>query len=302
MEPSAINGASRQGGAFSAKQARTSVRWERLRQWEQDELIVRESPRFYRLAEAGDDVRSRMLRAQARIGQPLIACHSTAAELHGFNVLEDDRLHVTTARSRSIRSGRGVIVHQLVPRSSPTTVDGVIAIDAADTAVDLAAAAQRIDVLAILDAALRNGLTVEQVDQALGRSAGRRGVVQVRSLLAAASPAAQSPMESRTRYRLLEAGLPRPELQVKVSTPSGVRYLDHGWRRARVGLEFDGQDFHSGDGSLDKDRRRHGDLLAAGWTIMYVTASDVYRTPARFTEPLRTLLHERGVLDGPTQS
>ena len=63
-----------------------------------------------------------------------------------------------------------------------------------------------------------------------------------------------------------------------------------GWRRARVGLEFDGQDFHSGDGSLDRDRQRGAELLAAGWTVVSITGRDVYQQPDRFTDILRGLL------------
>lgn len=102
-------------------------------------------------------------------------------------------------------------------------------------------------------------------------------------------------MESRTRYRVLQAGLPEPEVQIIVPlTPGGWRRIDLGWRRARVGLEFDGQDFHSGDGSLDRDRQRAADLLAAGWTVLSITGRDVYRDPARFTDLVRTLLRDRG--------
>ena len=102
-------------------------------------------------------------------------------------------------------------------------------------------------------------------------------------------------MESRTRFRVHEAGLPPPDLQVLVELPDGrFRLIDLGWRAARVGLEFDGQDFHAGDGSLDRDRRRASDLLAAGWLIVHVTGRDVYTEPGRFTDLLRRLLSQRG--------
>lgn len=292
----------RQGGGFTASQARSVVGWRQLRQWQRDELVVRESPRFYRLATAPEDPRSRVLRAQTRIGEPLIACHTTAAELHGFGVLPDDAVHVTTARGRSIAGFDGIVVHQTVPRSATVEVDGIQALDAAEAAIDVAASARPIDVLAVLDGARRTGITEAQLGQAIRRAARQRGIVQVRRLHAAANPLAESPMESRTRYRILEAGLPPPELQVEVRSPTGAtRFLDHGWRRARIGLEFDGQDFHSGDGSLDRDRRRHGDLLAADWTVLYVTAADVYRHPDRFIEPLRELLARRRALAGPAE-
>ena len=286
-----------QGGGFTAKQARSAVGWEQIQRWLDDELIVRESNRFYRLVGAPGDTRSRILRAQARLGEPLVACHTTAAELHGFGVLPDPNLHVTTATGRSIRGPEGVVVHQLVPRAPIARVDGLHVIDAADAAVDVAAGGRPIDVLAVLDAARRAGVSEDRLRRAVDGASRQRGILVVRDLATQASPLPESPMESRTRYRILEAGLPPPELQVKVRVSGGgTRRLDHGWRRARVGLEFDGQDFHAGDGSLDRDRHKQADLLAAGWTVIYVTASDVYRMPERFTDPLRVLLGRRGCL------
>lgn len=299
MDLSRLPGVHNQGGGFTAKQARSTVSWEQLRRWCDDELITRESNRFYRLIGAPDDVRSRILRAQARIGEPLVACHTTAAEMHGFGVLTDPRVYVTTTTGRSIRGFEGVVIRQLVPRAPTVEVDGLQVIDAADAAVDVAAGGRPIDVLAVLDAARRAGVSEDRLLGAVDRASRQRGIFAVREFADKASPLAESPMESRTRYRILTAALPPPELQVEIRTPGGTnRYLDHGWRRARVGLEFDGQDFHAGDGSLDRDRQRHTELLAAGWTVIYVTATDVYRNPERFTEPLRALLGRRGSLPG----
>lgn len=66
-----------------------------------------------------------------------------------------------------------------------------------------------------------------------------------------------------------------------------------GWRAKRVGLEFDGQDFHSGDGSLERDWERGRELVDAGWTVLHVTGRDVYLHPERFTGTLRDLLCDR---------
>lgn len=283
-----------QGGGFTAGQARSAVGWRRLHEWEQDGLIVRETARFYRLADAPMDTRSRILRAQVRLGRPLIACHTTAAELHGFGVLSDPHLHVTTVDGTSIRDVEGVVVRQLVPRSPLVTVAGLQVLDAAETAVGVAAASRPIDILAVLDAARLAGVSQDRLRDAVGRASRLRGILAVRELEPHADPRPESPMESRTRFRILEAGLPAPEVQVEVLVPAGRnRRLDHAWRRARVGLEFDGQDFHSGDGSLDRDRHKQADLLSAGWTVIYVTATDVYRSPERFIEPLRALLARR---------
>ncbi len=258
-------------------------------------MIVRESRTVFRLSDAAQDIPARIARAELISGHRLIATHHSAAELAGFGVLGSDLLHVTTAAARSVRAPSGVVVHQVALRSPVSTIGGVQCADPADTAVDLAAAVDPLDVLAVLDAALRAGLSPARLAAAVGRAQRMRGIREVRHQLTAATPLAESPMESRTRYRLWQAGLPEPELQILVPLRGGgCRRIDMGWRRARLGLEFDGQDFHSGDGSLDRDRHRNAELLAAGWTMVHITGRDVYQDPARFTDLLRELLGERG--------
>src|SRR5664279_1275575 len=181
-------------------------------------------------------------------------------------------------------------------RSPVVRMAGFLVVDPADTAIDMAASARSIDVLAVLDAALASGVRPQQLCDAVDRARRLRGIVEVRGQLCRASPKAESPMESRSRYRIYEAGLPEPELQIMVPIPTGgFRAPDMGWRRARIGLEFDGQEFHAGDGSLDRDRQRGSDLISAGWTVVHITARAVYRNPERFTGIVRDLLHQRPV-------
>lgn len=295
MDPHEIPAVAAQGGAFRARQGRALYRWEQLREVQDLGLIVREGRSVYRVADAGADTASRLARAELAIAQPLIACHGSAADLFGFDVLNDGLLHVTTLQARSIRSPPGVKVHQMSLRSPRCIRSGIPVVHPADSAIDVAAAASEIDVLPVLDAALRAGVATRQLDEAVSRAGRLRGIQQVRRLLPRASSLAESPMESRARFRIYEAGLPEPDLQVVVPvSDGGFRLLDCGWRRARVGLEFDGQDFHAGDGSLDRDRRRGAQLIAAGWTVVHVTGADVYRNPERFTGLIRSLLRQRG--------
>jgi hypothetical protein len=295
VDPHNIPSAAAQGGAFRATQGRQLYRWQQLRELEALGLIVREGRSVFRLADARTDSRSRLARAELAIGRPLIACHATAAEIFGFGVLDDGLLHVTTSSARSIKSPAGVKIHQMSLRSPAVVLDGLMVVNPADTAMDIAAAATEIDVLVVLDAALRAGIDPGQLRNAMSRAKRMRGILRVRQLLPQANPLAESPMESRTRFRIYEAGLPEPEVQVVVPIANGgYRKLDLGWRRAKIGLEFDGQDFHSGDGSLDRDRRRGADLISAGWTVIHITGADVYRPPERFTDLVRRLLRERG--------
>lgn len=83
-------------------------------------------------------------------------------------------------------------------------------------------------------------------------------------------------MESRARARIIAHGLPAPELQIRVRTSDGTKYLDLGWEEFRVGADYEGEEFHTGDGRMAQDRRRHNAIADDRWQMFYPTATDVY--------------------------
>jgi very-short-patch-repair endonuclease len=139
--------------------------------------------------------------------------------------------------------------------------------------------------LATLDAALRAArCTREQLAVAAAEQGGLRGVVRLRELLPHASAGAESPMESRMRWRFIDGGLPAPEVQVRVIGEERSHYLDTGWRDARVGAEFDGLEAHMTRQQLAADRDRHNWLTERHWTLLHFTAIDVYRRYERMVD------------------
>ena len=79
-------------------------------------------------------------------------------------------------------------------------------------------------------------------------------------------------------------------MQYRVLVGGRLVRLDLAWPSHRVGLEFDGEDFHTGDGTLRRDRARHNALTRAGWTMLYATATDIYRDPGLLIAQLADLL------------
>lgn len=91
----------------------------------------------------------------------------------------------------------------------------------------------------------------------------------------------------------LSGGLPAPDLQIAARTRNGMRYLDMGWRKYRVGFDYDGEDFHGLD-HLVGDRRRHNDVLATDWKLFSLTAVDVFRTPGATVGQAAEALRKQG--------
>jgi very-short-patch-repair endonuclease len=270
----------RQGGVFTTVQALQSCtpsdvrrlvrtgRWRRTR-W-RGVLADAELP---------DSLGLTVRAASLVVGSDLVACHSTAAALHGFDVLAEDTLHFLGPAAVANRSRPGIQVHpSSLGTEDAVRVAGVWCTPPARTACDVVRLAAPIDGLPILDAALRAGAcTSEELAAASAAQAGLREVVRLRRLVPHAHPGAESPMESRMRWRFIDGGLPAPELQVRVADALSWREMDTGWRTQRVGAEFDGLQAHMTAEQLANDRHRHNWLTEHGWTLLHFTAVDVYR-------------------------
>ncbi|MBB3084801.1 hypothetical protein [Geodermatophilus sabuli] len=221
----------------------------------------------------------RVRAAALAVGGDLVACHSTAASLWGFDVLGNRMLHFLGPPQLVNRRLPGVQVHpSSLGTDDAVLVDGVWCTPPARTACDVVRTTAPIDGLATLDAALRTGTcTREQLAAAAAAQAGLRQVVRLRELIPVSDAAAESPMESRTRWRFIQAGLPAPRLQIRLVDDGRTHYLDMGWAEKCVGVEFDGLEAHMTREQLAADRDRHNWVTEHGWTLLHVTAIDVYR-------------------------
>ena len=237
------------------------------------------------------DLVRRLVALQVAVGEPVVASHATAANLHGFGVLADPVLHARTVSGRAFRGGPDVVLHRDEPRRPIVQRGRILATDPAETAVEVAGAAADIDVLAVLDAARHSGVSLEDLTAPLRSRAAAVELAGVRRWLDHTDPRAESAGQSRMRWQLVNADLPIPDLQILVAiTPGGFRRIQLGWRRRRVGLDYDGGGFCTPAGSLARDRHRHRQLLHAGWTMVYATEAHIHRNPAPLLTRLQHLL------------
>ncbi len=87
-------------------------------------------------------------------------------------------------------------------------------------------------------------------------------------------------MESVTRWLIIEAGLPTPELQYVVRDENGGTFarLDMAYQRLRIAIEFDGAVHRAAD-VFANDLRRQNRLVNAGWTVLRFSGADVLGRP-----------------------
>lgn len=287
-----------QHGAFHARQALDCYSPGEVRARVRSGRWRRVVGQVYRQDYSEPTARLRLAAASLDIGRPVPACLHTAAELHGYGVLDESITHVAVAAESPCRRRAELWPHQLVLQQADIVSlrCGALATNPDRTAVDLARTLGRLDVLPVLDAALGTGrCTPASLAAELLRHLGHRGVRQARELIPLADAAAGSPQESRLRLRCHDAGLPPPSLQVPVLDRSGraCRWLDLGWEQTRIGLEYDGEG-HDGAARRRADRRRHNLLTDRGWRMFYATDLDVYRNYPDLMGAIRRAMRDQG--------
>jgi very-short-patch-repair endonuclease len=269
-----------QGGVFTVSQALDSCSDAELRRMVRSGRWRRSPWRGVLLdGEWPDDPALTIRAAALSVGPDLVACHSTAAGLWGFDVRGDATLHFLGPPELVNRRRPGIQVHPSnLGCDDAVVVGGVWCTPAARTACDVVRLTPEIDGLATLDAALRSGTcTKEGLMTAATAQAGLRQVIRLRELVPYADPRVDSPMESRMRWRFLDARFPAPDLQVELAVGGVSRRMDMGWPDERVGAEFDGLEAHMTREQLRDDRHRHNWLTENRWTLLHFTGHDVYR-------------------------
>jgi hypothetical protein len=170
---------------------------------------------------------------------------------------------------------RGVRVHRTQLRPDEVmVVDGVPITSGRRTAWDVAALEPLGTAVAALDAMVRaRSVTLTELTEMADRGAGRWGVTKVRRAVPLVDPRAESAPESRVRVALVLAGFcPVPQFEVVVG--GRCRRLDLGWPEAKLALEYEGAHHFEGP-QIVLDDERYAGLVAAGWRIIRVSASDL---------------------------
>jgi hypothetical protein len=237
---------------------------------------------------------TRLAAAELTLERPVIACLQTAAELYGFALEPDFSTHVL-GPSPSTR--HGLSVHRMPHLQRVRHTHGFGVTGPAETAVRLAARTAKSEHgLALLDAALRSGYTSTDALGVAVRRLGVAGVHRVRILLPLADGRAESPGESWLRWVCHDAGFPALVPQFVVTCRNGTIYrIDLAWPQLKLGLEYDGVEFHTGK-ALTRDRTRLNALTRAGWTIQSVTAPMLWAGRGALIDELKADLRQRGAL------
>ena len=192
---------------------------------------------------------------------------------------------LASARSTAkIRVHRGLTLHDV------TEIDGLPLTTVARTIVDLTAiqtphqterTVHRAQHLRLLD--------MHSLDEQLARAQGRptRWLRAALATLQTDEPQiTRSELEERFLSLILNAQLPRPEVNVQI----GPYEVDFFWRAERVIVETDGRATHLTPQAFENDRRRDAVLSMMGFTTLRFTWRQVLYEPALVLRAVEAVL------------
>ncbi|GAB3657339.1 hypothetical protein GCM10027591_11730 [Zhihengliuella somnathii] len=241
--------------------------------------------------------------------------HASAARAYGLwaphRILNDERLHISLpAGARAVRT-RGIAGHVL--RAHPeeirsgaagakAPVGAVAAVSTpARTWLDLAPQLSVEELVIIGDQLVRrpyerfDGRSVPWADldslaALLERNPKAPGVATAREALRLVRVGSDSRQETRLRLAIVRAGLPEPELQIRVH-PNDWQSIpaDMGYRAHRLALHYEGQQHRSAE-QFVRDIRRDRQFESAEWKNLRFTREDARQGFSRAVFELRRRL------------
>jgi very-short-patch-repair endonuclease len=209
-----------------------------------------------------------------------------------WGIRPDSRRDVdVTVPARGLRRRPGLQPHSVrqLDARDVTKIDGIPVTTLPRTLLDLAEVTPKSHVVrAMTEAERQQIIDLNALNELLARSPGRRGRRPLREILADAviEPETREEFEHRFLQLVLEAALPRPQVNVLVEG----KLVDAYWPHAQVIVELDSWKFHRHRNAFEEDREWSAILTVAEYKVIRVTWRQLTKRPEKVIERLRDLL------------
>lgn len=255
--------------------------------WLRSGRLLRVRRGVYALGPAHLSQRGIWMAATLECGPTSLLSHASAAALWGLSRARPGPVHITIPESKR-PSGRGLTIHRTrrLDPADQTVRERIPTTGVPRTLLDLAEVEDARRLRRATDEADHLGLLhLGELESALERHPGRRGIAPLRALLDGYSAAAPTRSELEDRFLDLcrEAGLPAPRTNVIVA---GIE-VDAYWPEANLVVELDGYRYHGGPGAMERDHERTLRLQDAGCEVRRFTWRQVTRRAATVERSLR---------------
>lgn len=216
---------------------------------------------------------------QALLPADAVFAGATAGWLLGLDLQPTNPVTIAVPTSSGIRPRSGLMVRRCdINARDMVTIRGLRVTSLHRTLLDLCIQWPAVEALVAIDMAVRSHVTTGTDLIRYGATAkGRAGSRRLLALAALAAPA-ESPMETRLRWLLIQSGLPRPDVQTDLRDSDGrfVGRADLYYPAGRLVLEYDGGNHRE---RLIEDDRRQNLIVNAGFRLLRFTAADIHNRP-----------------------
>jgi hypothetical protein len=186
------------------------------------------------------------------------------------------------------------VVRTALAREDVTVLAGVPLTTPLRTAIDLGRQVDRTRALIALDAMCHRKLVRISELEEHPRLRSLKGCRRLRELLTLVDPRTESPMETRLRLLLHDAGAPPPTPQHEVRASDGrlIGRVDLAYPEWRIAIEYEG-DHHRERAQFRRDITRMNALRDAGWLVLRFTAYHVLKDPRYVVAHVARAIMER---------
>lgn len=181
------------------------------------------------------------VRAALTVFPDAVLFRESATVLHGLPLFgEPSHIHLFDANARATSTFGDVVVHASLRARSVVSIEGAFATGLLETIVDTARALPPAYALALVDAALRRGVSLEDLRATAGADSNRRGRKKLAWVFDFADARAESVGESVSRAVIDWLGFPAPVLQQEFRGEGDLDRTDFWWPAYRIIGESDG--------------------------------------------------------------
>lgn len=268
-----------------------------LSQLVRDRVLRRMVKGVYVLATTPDDLQLRLEALELVVPPDTVVCDRHAAWLLGAEMVLAPGEHLESQPLRALRRrGEATLRNGLVDRGQRDLEDadimavgGLAVTTPLRTCADLGMVRWPSTALAGMNSVYRTGL-VDKSDllHAVPRFAGRRWVTTLRAVAPLVHGLCESPPEDVLWLRCLEAGIElTPQLTVHDEDGCFIGRFDLGEEQLRLLVEYDGAEWHTTPDQQRHDRTRRRRAESAGWTVVVLTAADLFAQTLKAEELIR---------------
>jgi hypothetical protein len=230
---------------------------------------------LYRWTELPEDPWLTISAWQSVLPPQAVFVGATAAWLHGLDLEPINPVEVAVPASSGLRSRAGINVRRCeIPPAEVVDIRRFRATALPLTLSGLCLHRPAVEAVIAIDMAIRLALTdVAALCQYAEASKGRPGAARLRSL-AVFGAGAESPMETRLRWLLIQSGLPHPLVQTKLHDGAArvIARADLYYPESRLVVEYDGGNHRE---RMVEDNRRQNLLINAGYQVLRFTFADI---------------------------